>query len=166
MRPLISDQVNLKLNELVMKLFAGNRLCDRAMSQLDTKFAMNKTASLLHPKVAHLFPQLADVVSDYQSQRNNLTIYGATPFDATDYPTPLKFFEILLEFVVEVEALVSECCDVACLDNDFTTKVFLESFILKIVPLTQQCLLLVDKCELYGSDMMAFDHRIEDWIVL
>ena len=50
-------------------------------------------------------------------------------------------------------------------DDDFVTKSFLESFVLKISPLTKQCLLLVDKCGLY-DDMMLFDHNIDDFIVL
>jgi ferritin len=165
MSSLISEQTNIKLDELVTMFFAGNRLADRGMSQLDVKFCMNKTASILHPKIAHLFPALADVVSDYQSSRNNKTVYGLTPRDDTEYSTPIEFFENLLDFMIEIEAFVFECYEVSKEDNDFMTKSFLESFILKLNPLTKQCLLLVDKCNLY-SDMMLFDNNIEDFIVL
>ena len=165
MPSLISEQTNAKLDELVTMFFAGNRLADRGMSQLDVKFCMNKTASILHAKVAHLFPSLADVVSDYQASRNNKTIYGLTPRDETEYSSPMEFFERLAEFMVEVESFIFECYETAKEDEDFMTKSFLESFILQMLPLTKQCLLLVDKCGLY-DDMMLFDHNIESFIVL
>jgi len=165
MPSLISEQTNAKLDELVTMFFAGNRLADRGMSQLDVKFCMNKTASILHTKVAHLFPSLADVVSDYQASRNNKTIYGLTPRDETEYASPMEFFERLAEFMVEVESFIFECYETAKEDEDFMTKSFLESFILQMLPLTKQCLLLVDKCGLY-DDMMLFDHNIKSFIVL
>jgi len=165
MPSLISEQTNTKLDELVTLFFAGNRLADRGMSELDVKFCMNKTSAILHSKVAHLFPMLADTVSEYQSSRNNKTIYGITPRDETEYASPMEFFKKLLEFVIEIETFIFECYETAKEDDDFVTKSFLESFILEVSPLTKQCLLLVDKCGLY-DDMMLFDHNVKDFIVL
>ena len=44
-------------------------------------------------KLAHLFPALADYVSEYQASRNNTTRYSLTPEDNSDYLSPLEFFE-------------------------------------------------------------------------
>lgn len=165
-RPLISESLNTRLDELVTKLFAGNRICDRAMSILDLKFVMNNTVKFLHPKLAHLYPALADMISDYQGARNVLTVYGLTPLDDTDYSSPLDYFNRMIDYMIELETLCSEICEFASEDNDYTTKVFIESFLLKLIPVTKQCLLLADKAEKYGSDLMGFDSRIEDWITL
>ncbi len=166
MKPLISDEVNDGLNKIVQKLFEGNRIMDRAMSVLNIKFVMNKTVEQLHPKLAHLYPKLADVISDYQGARNMLTIYGLTPEDKTDYISPLDFFERLLDYMHDLESIVIEVSDVARENGDITTKIFLENFLITLIPVTNQSLLLVDKGELYEKDWMAFDHRIEDFIVL
>lgn len=166
MRPLISDALNAQLDKLVTKLFEGNRIADRGMTQLGVKFVMNKTESLLHPKLAHLFPALADKVSDYQSARNNLTFYGLTPADNTDYASPMDFFERMLQYMIDVEGMTGEILKMSADEEDFTTKAFLLRFYEDLQKVTNQCLLLVDKAEQYNGDWMAFDFRIDSWITL
>jgi ferritin len=165
LRSLINENINNGLNDIVTKLFEGNRICDRAMSVLSVKFAMNKTVDNLHPKLAHLYPKLADVISDYQGARNNLTVYGATPLDSIDYNSPQEFFEKILDYQNDLEALVTEIRDRAENDPDITTKSFLEKFLIDLIPVTSQCLLLVDKGEAY-KDWMLFDANVEDFIIL
>ena len=164
MNSLIPDNLNSKLDEIVTKCFEGNRIMDRGMSVLNIKFVMNRTVKFLHPKLAHLFPLLGDKVSDYQGSRNNLTFYGITPADGTDYNTVLEFFERSLEYMQDLESLVAEALNLAR-EEDETTYVFLEHFLRKLIPITEQCLLLVDKAKLY-TDMMLFDHNVEDFIIL
>ncbi len=166
MRSLIPDNVNNKLNEIVTFCFVGNRICDRAMSVLDVKFVMNKTSEILHERLAHLFPKIADVVSTYQGSRNCLTIYGETPLDATDYTSPQEFFEKILDYMVELESLCYETCSLAMDESDITTVSFLQKFIRIISHITHQCILLSDKGNAYNGDWMKFDHDIDDMIVL
>ncbi len=166
MRSLIDNKLNEKLNDIVTFCFLGNRVCDRAMSVLDVKFVMNKTSSILHEKLAHLFPMLADVVSDYQSSRNCLTIYGETPRDDTDYSSPIDFFEKALEFMQDLESLCYETHVLATESSDLTTVSFLEKYSRLLIPVTNQCILLVDKGLLYNNDWIRFDHDIDDFIIL
>ena len=130
------------------------------------KFVMNKSAKILHSALAHAFPKLADVVSDYQGSRNCLTVYGATPLDDTDYSSPQDFFERILEYMTSLEALCSDVRKLAFDEDDFSTVSFLDSFIQKLNPYTNQCILLVDKGVAYKGDWMKFDHDIEDFIIL
>ena len=165
MRELISNKLNTKLDEIVTKLFEGNRICDRGMSILNVKFAMNKTEGQLHPKLAHAFPALADKVSEYQASRDNLTVYGATPLDASDYVTPLAFFEKVLDYMMDLESLIGQSVEMAK-EEDWSTFTFLSGFLKDIAKVTAQCLLLVDKAEMYGDDWKLFDHNIEDFVTL
>lgn len=166
MRSLISENVNTKLDEIVTFCFAGNRFCDRAMSVIDVKFVMPKTEKLLHQKIAHLFPNLADVISSYQASRSCLTIYGLTPKDDSDYSTPSEFFNKLLDYMTDFESLCYDARNLASEDGDITTVVFLDKFIRTIIRLTSACILLVDKSEKYNGDWMRFDHDIEDFFDL
>jgi hypothetical protein len=163
---LINDAVNKKLNDIVTLCFTGNRICDRAMSVLDVKFVMNKTSSILHQKLAHFFPKIADVVSDYQGARNCLTTYGITPLDESDYDSPQDFFEKILEYMSELESLCYETHNIATDDSDITTVSFLQKFIRILIPITNQCILLSDKGKFYNGDWMLFDHNVEDFIIL
>lgn len=165
MKPLISEACNAKLDEIVTKCFEGNRIADRGMSILAVKFAMNKTESILHPKIAHLFPALADKVSGYQDSRNCLTFYGLTPEDRSDYGTPLEFFDKLYYFMVDLESLISEAIDMAK-DEDYFTQAFLLEFSRSVSSLTAQCQLLLDKATFHRNDWMAFDHRVDEFIIL
>jgi len=165
MRPLIPEQINKKLDEIVTKCFEGNRIADRGMSVLGVKFAMNKTEEVLHEKLAHFFPKLADVVSSFQGSRNNLTFYGATPADNSDYSHPLEFFERLLDYMMDLETLISEGVELS-MKEDIPTFSFLVSFSRQIAQVTNQCLLLLDKAELYKDDCKTFDERIESFVIL
>lgn len=166
MKSLIPDSINSKLNEIVTLCFVGNRICDRAMSVLDVKFTMNKTASILHEKLAHLFPKIADVVSTYQGSRNCLTIYGATPLDDTEYKSPAEFFDKILEYMNDLEALCCNTYTLALEESDITTLSFLQKFIRILARITNQCILLSDKSDTYNNDWMKFDHDIDDMIIL
>ena len=142
---------------------------DRGMSILDVKFVMNNTVKFLHPKLAHLFPLKADDVSEYQLSRNCLTTYGQTPLDDSDYAIPLDFFLKMLQYQQELESVIIEGIDLCKDEDDKVTKVFLESFLLGLVPITKQILILIDKSEAYGSDsksLMQFDHNVGDFIIL
>ena len=166
MRSLINDNVNNGLNQIIGECFALNRLCDRGMSELGVKFAMNNTVLLAHPRIAHVYPKIADVISDYQSDRNCLSVYPATPLDETDYQSPTDFFEKLLDGMTDLESLCYDVLNKAQEDSDMTTVVFLQSFINLLIPITSQCLLLVDKCELYKENWAMFDADAELFITL
>lgn len=166
MAGLINESVNARLDLLVQKLFAGNRLMDRAMSQLDVKFVMNKTASILHGKLAHKFLALADQVSEWQSGRNMQTVYGLTPLDATDYDSELDVFLAFVGYMSELEDIIKEAHIVAIDNDDCFTSAFLQTFMMDVAPVTKQCLLLLDKAQRYNGNFMQFDHNVEDFIVL
>jgi len=166
LRSLISETLNKKLDEILTACFALNRTADRGMTQLGVKHVMPKTASELHPKLAHLFPKLGDVVSEYEESRNALAGYGMTPADLTDYASPQDFFERMLEQVTDLESLCYDTYFMAQEEKDISTLVFTEDFIERLNPVTNQCLLLIDKGEAYKGDWMAFDHNISDFVFL
>jgi len=165
MKALIPERINNKLDEIVTKCFEGNRIADRAMSVLNIKFVMNKTEEILHEKLAHLYPQLADRVSTYQSSRNNLTFYGMTPADNSDYTSPLEFFEKMVNYMIELESLIGEGVELSR-SEDTSTYAFLLSFTGDVGKVTEQCLLLLDKAEQYKDKWESFDQRIESFVIL
>jgi len=168
-RCLINDKVNNSLNNIVHQCFLLNRVLDRQMSQLSVKFTMNKTSNKLHPLLAHAPLKLADFIGDYQDQRNALTVYGEVPLDTTDYLSVLEIFENFLESMREFEDVVQEAVNVCDEEADLTTKVFLQDFLMKIIPFSAQAVLLCDKIEAYGDipmGRMLFDSNIEDFIIV
>lgn len=165
MRPLISDKLNSKLDEIVTYGFLANRVADRIASIIGTKFAMNNFESVFHKMISHLYPLLSDDVSSYQADRNNLTFYGTTPADNSDYPSPLTALEKMLEIQEDYEALIGETIELAMEEQDYPTKVFLDKFLLSVLPIMAQLLLFVDKLELYGDKFVNFDNQVRKYIL-
>ena len=74
----------------------------------------------------------------------------------------------MLEINLKLESLVKDSITLAQKSNDYSTKVMLEQFMLKITPITKDILLLVDKAEMYGdsdASMMKFDHDMPSFNV-
>lgn len=166
MPQLIHEELNTEFSNLIGKLFALNRICDRGVSVLSVSFAMNKSSKIIHEKICHLAPDLADFISEFQDSRNCLSVYPATQIGNKNYQNPLEFFQELLDYMIIFEGDMDNIREMAKESNDYASVVFLDSFMQKIIPLTHQFLILVDKANSYGSDYQSFDHRIKDWIVL
>ena len=167
-RSMVSDNVNSALNNIILQCFYINRQEDRIMTQLSIKFTMNQTSDALHPILAHSPLALADLIGDYQDQRNVLTAYGLVPADNTDYNNVLEMFEKSLDYWKALEKSILDAIEVCLNEDDATTRVFLENFLLKIIPFTAQVILLCDKIEAYGdipTNRMLFDQNIESFII-
>jgi hypothetical protein len=162
---LISDGLNNYLNSLVGECFLLNRVMDRNVSILSVKFVMNNSVKYLHQKFSHRFPILGDIISDYQGSRNCLTVYPATPEDASDYATPLDLFNKLYDYQITFENSVKEVIEQAKDEGDLMTKKFLEDFLFELSKYTNQIMLLCDKAESYGTDYMSFDRDIKKFFL-
>ena len=166
---MISQRLNEALNEIIGKLFALNRLYDRAMSELGVKHKALKSASILHPTIAHFFPIFADSVSEYQQSRNMLTRYPATPEGNESYENPLQFYETALEEMNKFEDMVCDAIDLASIEKDWSTEAFLKEVLRKWNPYLETANNLVDICRRYGNDpksQMQFDDEIENCLTV
>ena len=158
---LISKDIKTSLEKIISHCFYGNRILDRMCSILSVTFVMPITSNILHHKLAHLYPILADDISEYMDARDCTTIYEETPKGDQDYDTALDCFNKILEINLGLESLVKDSIILTQKANDYSTKVMLEKFLLKVTNITKDILLLVDKAEMYGdsdSSMMKFDH--------
>lgn len=166
---LIQENINNALNSLIGDMFSFNRLLDRMMSVLSVKMVMPKTANSLHTKLAHRFPTIADFLSDYQNDRNNLTIYPETPIGNEDYNTPLELFQAMLVRQLLVEENFVETKILAKNSGDYMTAKILDDLLPELKKVTAQILVLCDKAEIYGDmpkHWMDFDFASEDFITL
>lgn len=167
---LLNTPVEDSLNLLIQRLFLGNRILDRMMSNLTVKFVMPKTESILHEKLAHSYPKMADYFSGHMEDRNCMAKYLVTPEDVTEYTNPMEIFNKYLEYQLELEELVCECISIAKDDGDMMTELALKEFLSgSLKKYTKQALLLVDKFDIYKDskiNWMHFDNQIEDFVIV
>lgn len=168
---LISEKLNNMLCEIIGECFAINRMLDRGMSLLDTKFAMKNTAALLHPGLAHVFlgSKFADGIGDYIGSRNNLVYYPATPIGDKDYIAPLEFVKDFYTHMINLQTMTYDAIDEAVEEGDYSTKVFLDGFLKNIVEYTDIAQTLIDVFNSYGfssANLQLLDANIDKHIHL
>lgn len=168
---LISEKLNNMLCEIIGECFAINRMLDRGMSLLDTKFAMKNTAALLHPGLAHVFlgSKFADGIGDYIGSRNNLVYYPATPIGDKDYIAPLEFVKDFYTHMINLQTITYDAIDEAVEEGDYSTKVFLDGFLKNIVEYTDIAQTLIDVFNSYGFssvNLQLLDANIDKHIHL
>ena len=168
---LISEKLNNMLCEIIGECFAINRMLDRGMSLLDTKFAMKNTAALLHPGLAHVFlgSKFADGIGDYIGSRNNLVYYPAAPIGDKDYIAPLEFVKDFYTHMINLQTMTYDAIDEAVEEGDYSTKVFLDGFLKNIVEYTDIAQTLIDVFNSYGFssvNLQLLDANIDKHIHL
>lgn len=163
---LISDKVANALDDLAGLCFVGNRIYDRAHTVLDVEFFMPITSNVVHIHMAHEFPLLADKITDYCTSRGYAQKYRATMEDGRDYSSSLKIFEVLLDFMLDLEKQTRDTIQIAKDEDDIQTALFLDDFLRGLRPYTKMALDLLDFNKANKGDNARYDAHIEDFLGL
>lgn len=168
---LITEKVNSKLNDIIGKCFLINRFLDRGMSLLAVEWKLPNCAKVLHPKLAHAYPSdiFADSISEYQTERDMLSVYPETPIGNEKYESVLSFFVRYHRENIELQDMIYDAIDECIEDGDHTTKVFLDSLLKRLSVYTNQSKTLVDAFSKYGDEdfsLQMLDVNIEKYIIV
>lgn len=170
MAGLISEALNVSLNNLIGKANTINRLLDRQMSLLSNKFLMKNASKLLHPRHAHFFSLvMADLIGDYQDKRSNLTEYPGTEDEVgrRDYQFPRELFNDSLMMIIEFENMIHDAIEIAIEEGDYTTKQFLNELLEKLIEDIDLAQTMAEMSKLWGDapqSWLAFDANINKYI--
>ena len=165
---LINPILNAKIDELVGKCFAINRMIDRGMSLLKVRWNMIQSERYLHPNVAHIFPgkEFADGLTDYQGERKCESIYPATPAGDREYDKPIDFFKDMLKEMLELQDLLYDTYELSKELSDYTTKKVINRFIGNLIEYIDIAQTFIDLAESYGSTPMGIalmDANIDEY---
>lgn len=163
---LIKEETKKKIEELVAAQFQLNRYFDRAMSVLDTKFAMNNFVGLAHPKLAHIYPLVADEYADILIRYNYPVVYLTTVKDDTDYASPMEFFEGQLERHILIYELIRDAIKVALKNDDYNVETDLKHLLRQWNRFIGQSYLLRDKALSVNGNWAMFDGFAEQYVNL
>lgn len=165
---LISEKLNNELNNLIGEAFAINRMMDRGISLLNVRWKLIQTATAIHKPVAHQYSGFfADGISDYQGQRDNESIYPATPIGNKEYNSPLDFFKDYHSENLKFENMIKDVIDEAIEEGDSTTKVFLDGVLKDLTPYIALSQTLVDLATQYGNDpfhLQVMDSVLKEYV--
>jgi len=162
----ITEATKVAVQEMVTESFKCNAKVDRMKSVLATKFAYSQTANLIHLGIAHKFPiELGDSLGDLLEGHNISIVYGGIQVESRDYSSVSEILNDLLSMVYEYQNELNMCAKISIDNMDlhvYQGVLSLTGYFNKIV---EQCILLVDKINLYGESP-TFDADIEKFWIL
>ena len=154
------------IQEMIRESFICNAKIDRLKSTLGVDLAYNNTANKIHLDIAHAFPvQLGDSLGDLIEGYNQSVVYGNIPIQDKTYVNAKDALDDLLDIVIDYQNKLNKCTMVAFENVDIHTYGGLIDIVKGYSKIVEQCILLVDKINLYKEDP-SFDHDIDKFWIL
>lgn len=163
---MLSDKTSEALDYLVGAYFDLNRTFDRAVSVMEVKFAMPNAANIIHHKLAHLWPLMADVVSGFKHQWNVMAVYPETHRDARDYDNLEDMMGILLKETLDVYEIIKQTYAIAKDEHDFNANAMLQNLMQDMNKVIAQVIVLDDKAKQMPTDFDNYDRHIDSWGII
>lgn len=168
MQRIVSKNTAEALQEIITESFAMTAKIDRIRSILDTLFSCNNTSRLIHHCMAHMYSgYFADEIADLGLQGYDIAVeYGGIPKESKNYSSVKEIVEDLLENAVKYQTMLNGCYKISFDNNDLHVCADLIEIIKRHNNIVRQSIILVNKIDLYGDNITAFDHDIKDFWIL
>ena len=160
---LISKETSEALDLLYGQFFDLNATLDVVASTLQNTFSMPQAADIVHHKISHLMPLLADKISEIKDNYNIRSIRPAVHEDKREYgdlqvmfQTVLDEFESTYKMIVSVQEIAIKSGDKNVLDD-------LQHFMRLFNKIMGQIYTLRDKAEQMPRDFDTYDAHINRW---
>ena len=159
----LSDKTSEALDELVGVFFDLNRSYDRMCSVMQNVFTMPQATDIVHHNLAHLWPLMADVVSEFKDQYNELTYYPETHGDGRTYINMLDLTETMLKETGDAYQVIKMTYGIAREEGDLNACAMLMRLSRLMTVVIGQVITLRDKAKEMPTDYDSYDAHIDDW---
>ena len=112
---------------------------------------------------AHLWPLMADVVSDFKHQWNVMAVYPETHRDARDYDNLEDMMGVLLKETLDVYEIIKQTYAIAKDEHDFNANAMLQNLMQDMNKVIAQVIVLDDKAKQMPVDFDNYDKHIDSW---
>lgn len=164
---LINEETQEKLNLLIQKFFQLNRTWDNFLGFSNVEWSLSNFNKIFHAGLAHLYPLLADLVSDIELKYNVVPKYYETERDTRTYSTMLDFFNTNINEHIETYELIKDAINVATINGDLNVECELKHLLKIFNSFMEQAILLRDKAQIYGEDnKYIFDSFADQFYIL
>ena len=157
----ISESTYKKLNELVKYSFELNAFADNCAYNIDYMQYPN-IGDIYHHSFAHVFPQLADIITELMIKLNARPVrLGLSDF-ITEYGDLVVLFEDNNKKVEDYRKAIKETINIAEMNEDDEVKIALEEFLIKFLPYVKQSDIWLNKAQQYKERPQQFDIHFEE----
>ena len=163
----VHERTQSALQELIVECFQCNRNADRWVSVLGVDMVCPQASKLIHHQIAHYFPAVADIIGEKTLERYNISVlYGDTKAPKELNYSLLDLMQSFVDMCIDFQSMLMGTIKIAFEENDIHIYADLISILENYNNIVEQVILLRDKAEKYGSDIMGFDHDISDFWIL
>lgn len=159
----LSDKTSQALDILVGQYFQLNRTLDRMCSWMEVEFAMPNAANIIHHKLSHLAPLMADTVSDFKHQWNVTTYYPETHGDNREYRDLEDMMDTMLKETLDVYQVIKQTYQIAKEEGDFNANAMLQDLMEDMNEVIAQIMVLYDKAKQMPTEYDSYDAHIGHW---
>lgn len=166
---LIDNNLGHAMNVVSQKLFKANAVMDCISSRIDTVFGMPKASEILHHQIAHKFPLLADIITEYLGKRNYAVYYGLIPQIDYRYDKPSEYFWEFVNIMGEIRDDINTAIQISESVKDYSASDVLASFMSEYIDLyTKQAFILYYQSieEEEKGNLSSFNSHFEDLIII
>ena len=137
-------------------MFDLNRSADRIASVMQNDMAMPQASAIFHHNIAHIYPVLADRLTEIKDRWNLSSVYGETHEDGRDYSELLPMFQTFLDENVEAYEMIKLAYKVAEEEGDFNVQADLVEFMQTFNKIIAQVITLRDKADQMPAGKIGF----------
>jgi len=159
----LSEKSSEALDQLYGAFFDLNATLDRVASIMLNTWSMPQASDIVHHKLSHLMPLLAD---DISAIKDNYNMTSGRPEVHKDYRTYTdlgNMFETVLKEFGEVYEMIKMCDGIAHENGDFNVHGDLVKFIQKFNIVIGQVITLRDKAVQMPTSYWVYDDYISAW---
>ena len=160
---LINQETSDALIEIYGAFFDLNATLDNAASILLNTWAMPQANDILHHRLSHLTPILADKISEIQDNYNIVSSRPAVHEDKRTYVDLFDMFGTILKEFSEVYNMINMADDIALSHKDNNVHADLMNFMTIFNKVMGQIITLNDKAKQLATNYDIFDAHIENW---
>jgi hypothetical protein len=163
----VNEQTVHAIHELNGFAFRMNRLWDATVSVLGVTYACHTASSLIHQKIAHWYPAMADTLNEKCLENFNiLAYYPATPAGDVEYDNLVDMMSQMLDETIKFQNAVMGVKQIAHDMQDYMIEVEIDKILLDVNEQVAQMILIHDKAQQYNMDYTAFDKDFPTFFML
>lgn len=166
----VSEPTIKALYELTGKAFYMNRIWDATVSILGVTYVCPRASWMIHQKIAHWYPQIADVITENCLENFNIVAYyPATPAGDVSYTGLTDMMEQMLDKTIQFQNDVMATRQIAQDNQDYSIVVEIDKVLLEVNKQVSQMLLINDKAQLYGDSpdgLTSFDKDVKKFFYI
>ena len=163
----IHEETINAVHELNGFAFRMNRLWDATVSVLGVTYACHTASGLIHHKIAHWYPAIADTLNEKCLENFNiLAYYPATPAGDVEYDNLVDMMAQMLDKTIEFQNAVMGVKQIAHDMQDYMIEVEIDKILIDVNEQVAQMILIHDKAQQYNMDYTAFDKDFPTFFML